>query len=343
MAWNAGIHDVVDRVAHVPVIDDLRAAGLLTEAEHASAVARLRASRDWAGPADVLLLVLGAVLLLAGVVFFFAWNWNAIPKGARLGIVEAGIIVCFAASLRTSDLPQRVLMFAASVLVGVFLAVAGQIYQTGADPWTLFAAWAALIVPWTLAAPFPLTTLLLIAVANVAVWLCLTQQTLLAAHAYVFVVLSLLNTTALVACESTGRGRTPRGSNGNLLGPVDNASGHGGKPLRHIFLLGALAPVTFGVVAVLVEPHRFDAAWLNLLVWAAVGAASVYGYRTLRPDLAALSFTALSICTVTLTFIGKYMLTWKDPVTFLLFTLVCVAVFAGAVYVLRRALPSEAA
>ena len=312
----------MNRVAHVPTLDDLQAAGLLTDAEHTSAVARLRADRDWARPADVLLLVLGALLLLAGVVFFFAWNWNAIPKLARLGIVETGLIFCFAASLKTSDLTQRVLILAASVLVGVFLAVVGQIYQTGADPWRLFAAWALLITPWTFAAPFSITTLLLVTVTNLAVWLFYAQEAGPSLHATAFLALSVVNAGALAACEATE---------------------HGGKPVRHVLVLGALAPVTLGVVNGIVAPRSADLVMGNVLVWMALTAASGYGYRSLRPDVTALSFVALGICTVLLTFIGNLMLVGGDPGTFLLFTFICVAVFATAVYVLRRALPRGAA
>ena len=32
-------------------------------------------------------------------------------------------------------------------MIGSFLALVGQIYQTGADPWQLFAIWTALIIP----------------------------------------------------------------------------------------------------------------------------------------------------------------------------------------------------
>ena len=42
-------------------------------------------------------------------------------------------------------------LIAASVLVGVLLAVIGQVYHTGADAYSLFAAWTLLILPWTLA------------------------------------------------------------------------------------------------------------------------------------------------------------------------------------------------
>ena len=42
----------------------------------------------------------------------------------------------------------QVLLIAGSVLTGVLLAVIGQAYQTGADVFELFVAWAVLILPW---------------------------------------------------------------------------------------------------------------------------------------------------------------------------------------------------
>ena len=38
------------------------------------------------------------------------------------------------------------------MLVGGLLALIGQTYQTGADPWQLFALWALLALPWCLGA-----------------------------------------------------------------------------------------------------------------------------------------------------------------------------------------------
>src|SRR5690606_13311387 len=38
----------------------------------------------------------------------------------------------------------------AAVTTGGLLALVGQIYQTGADPWELFLLWAVLLIPWLL-------------------------------------------------------------------------------------------------------------------------------------------------------------------------------------------------
>lgn len=97
---------------------------------------------------DRLLLGLGVGLLLIGTVFLVAYNWQEVPKLGKLGLVEAVLVACFATA-GWRGLDSRVgnaALIAGSVVVGVFLAVFGQIYQTGADPWELFAGWAALIV-----------------------------------------------------------------------------------------------------------------------------------------------------------------------------------------------------
>ncbi|MFP4599556.1 MAG: DUF2157 domain-containing protein [Persicimonas sp.] len=100
----------------------------------------------WASRA---LLFFGAALVLAGIIFFFAFNWADLPGLAKLSLVEVGFVACLAgATLRgTERISSRVLLVAAAVLVGVFLAVFGQIYQTGADPWQLFALWSVLMLP----------------------------------------------------------------------------------------------------------------------------------------------------------------------------------------------------
>ena len=98
------------------------------------------------------LLFLGLGLTLSGVVFFFAYNWEGMHRLLKLSMIEAGIIGALITALISglSGLRGKLALLVASVLVGVFLAVYGQIYQTGADAWQLFAGWAGLIAAWTL-------------------------------------------------------------------------------------------------------------------------------------------------------------------------------------------------
>jgi uncharacterized membrane protein len=90
---------------------------------------------------------LGAGLFASGVVTFVAYNWAALGRFARLGLVQGLLVaaVVGAARLR-SRLASQIVLSLGAVLVGALLAVYGQTYQTGADPFELFLLWAALIV-----------------------------------------------------------------------------------------------------------------------------------------------------------------------------------------------------
>ena len=122
------------------------------------------------------LLLLGAGLVLSGVVSFFAFNWAALGTFAKLGLIAFAMAACAVAALRRPDtLVARVLLFSAAVLAGALLAVYGQAYQTGADPWGLFGVWALLILPWAFAACFTPLWLLVIALVDVAHGLYVAQ------------------------------------------------------------------------------------------------------------------------------------------------------------------------
>ncbi len=99
------------------------------------------------------LLVLGASHLLAGIVFFFAYNWDDLSPFAKFALLQAGLVISVVAALRVKiETPAgQTLLIAASVFAGVLFAVIGQVYQTGADAYELFTAWSVLILPWAIA------------------------------------------------------------------------------------------------------------------------------------------------------------------------------------------------
>ena len=156
----------------------IEAAGLPADtAARVLALASRTPSRgEWQRFLGAALLLLGAGLVLSGVVSFFAFNWAALGRFTKMGIVASAIAACALGALpRPGTLVARVLLFAASVLVGALLAVFGQTYQTGADPWGLFAVWALLILPWALAACFTPLWLLVVALLDVAFGLYVGQ------------------------------------------------------------------------------------------------------------------------------------------------------------------------
>jgi len=106
----------------------------------------------WGQWADRLSLVVGATLMLAGVIFFFAFNWKDMAGWQKLGLINLGLVACLVGAVgRGLDhVVGQALAIGASVLVGVFMAVFGQIYQTGADAYQLFMMWSILIFPWVM-------------------------------------------------------------------------------------------------------------------------------------------------------------------------------------------------
>jgi hypothetical protein len=57
------------------------------------------------------------------------------------------------------------------VLLGALFAVIGQVYQTGADAWELFAAWALLILPWVAVSRSAAHWMVWLTVTGLAIWL----------------------------------------------------------------------------------------------------------------------------------------------------------------------------
>ncbi|GGX43832.1 DUF2157 domain-containing protein [Saccharospirillum salsuginis] len=107
---------------------------------------------DWYRFLDRLLLWMASLALAASVVFFVAYNWDAWGRFARFGIVEVAILLAVAAYVRWEHhrIAAQAALLAATLSLGALLALVGQVYQTGADPWQLFFAWAVLMLPWAL-------------------------------------------------------------------------------------------------------------------------------------------------------------------------------------------------
>ncbi|WP_020405351.1 DUF2157 domain-containing protein [Hahella ganghwensis] len=123
------------------------------------------------------LLVIGCALILAGITSFFAFNWADLHRFAKFTLIEAGIIggITVAWHRGIDSLAGRAALFASAFLVGTFLAVFGQTYQTGADPYGLFLGWSILILPWVLIGRQPALWMLLAVLVNLSTILFWTE------------------------------------------------------------------------------------------------------------------------------------------------------------------------
>ncbi len=116
---------------------------------------------------------LGVLALAAALVFFIAYNWAEMGRYAKFAIVQLVMLVAIAVYTKWPDKPvlSPALLVGATVSLGVLMALFGQTYQTGADPWNLFFGWAVLMLPWALIGNSPVLWLVFIALINLAILL----------------------------------------------------------------------------------------------------------------------------------------------------------------------------
>ncbi len=202
----------LDRRAAPEQLRVLRRGGLLSEAGYRRALELLGETPPpaaWRRFLSDTLLSLGAALSLSGVIAAVAWNWNALGRSGRLGLVEGGVLVSALVAWRTDpEAPAgTIALLAASTLAGAGLAVCGQTYQTGAASWELFRTWALVILPWVLTGRLPALWCLELALVNIAGALWAQQvadpETL---APYTFIALALLNLGAWLGWERAAAG-----------------------------------------------------------------------------------------------------------------------------------------
>ena len=119
------------------------------------------------------LMIYAVTLMIAGIASFFAYNWSELDRFAKFGLLEIAITACIFTAwfMKLDSLAGKVAFFAAGFLVGVLMAVFGQTYQTGADPYSLFLGWALLITPWASISRQPGLWLLLAVLLNLTLML----------------------------------------------------------------------------------------------------------------------------------------------------------------------------
>lgn len=134
-----------------------------------------RPAAHWRDFLATLGLFAGVLLFSSGLIFFFAYNWDSLSRFTRLGIAASALVTSVGLTLcaRPGGWAWRAGALLVCMCMGALLALIGQIYQTGADIWQLFATWAALMLPVVLGTRTQELWLLWLAVAGLALgrWL----------------------------------------------------------------------------------------------------------------------------------------------------------------------------
>lgn len=318
-----------DTKATIRIIRKLHQDGLLNEVAFDAARSLLRPASVWLAWARRMLLFFGSTLVLAGVIFFFAYNWAQMGRFLKFALIEAGIVACIiAASLRGFlRLSGKVLLLSASVLVGVLLAVYGQTYQTGADAYELFMGWAILIFGWVLVSEFAALWMVWIILLNTGAILY-WQQVGHPSHSIPYGLLCLatacFNSIALALYE---------------VGGSYGLKWLSGRWYRGILFAGILVALSIPTLHVIWIPEGIKSA--TVFAAAGWGVAAVCGYACYRlklHDMIPIALVVSNVCLILLALIAKGLFTrasGNEAGLFLLFSLIILAVVSGAVFLLR--------
>jgi uncharacterized membrane protein len=271
---------------------------------------------SWQRFLDQLLLWLGALMLAAGVIYFLAYNWNDLGRYAKFGLVEVLLVAALVVVWRLGldGIAGKVTLLAASLFVGGLLALIGQTYQTGADTFELFAAWAVLILPWVLVGRLPALWLVWLGLLNAAVIFYYVIFGGLFGMVFspekLMWVLFALNTAALVIWEII-------------------ATRHAQERWALRILATASGALATALAIYSVAEFRGDNG-LGLMAWAVYFAVAYAVYRHMFLDIYVLAGGVLSVIVVVTTFLATHMMKSGDPAGAFLFIGLVVIALSGA-------------
>jgi uncharacterized membrane protein len=240
-------------------------------------------------------------------------------------MVEGGIVLAIIAYCRfdRSLAAGKVSLLVATICLGVLLALYGQTYQTGADPWQLFFNWALLMLPWAIIGRFAALWIVWIVLMNTSIilyfrafqgifrfmsgseiemlWLTFIFNT------FLFATWQLLAETRLWLSE---------------------------RWAIRLLAMGSGVPLTWLVIHAIFSGR--DGVILPGLAWVAWMACMYVFYRKIKPDLFMLAGCCLSTITVAVCFLSEHLLKSSSAGSFLLLALMVVGMGAGAAFWLKN-------
>ncbi len=281
--------------------------------------------KSWRIFINNLLLWLGGLALAFAVLFFIAYNWGDIGRFGKFGMVEGFIVLAIIAFCKFGDnaTASKVSLLVATICLGVLLALYGQTYQTGADPWQLFFNWALLMLPWTIIGRFPAIWIVWVVLMNTSIvlyhqafrgifWLMSGSETDMLWLIFIF------NTLLLVVWEFLAE------------------SWHWLSERWAIRLLATVSGVSLTWLVLHAIFTRSDGSFLPGLVWVIWLVSMYFIYRKIKPDLFMLAGCCLSVITVVVSFLGKHMLKSGAAGSFLFLALLVIGMGAGAAFWLKK-------
>lgn len=316
-----------ERLAGRDEIDQLTEAGHLTARARDAAlnIAGVTPNRhDWNQFLSRLFLLLGVTFLIAAAGFFVAYNWDDLGRFAKIGLLEIIVAAGAIAAIvwTPGDLRSRAALLAAVLATGPLLAYIGQTYQTGADNYELFRAWALATLPWVLVARWrPLwCAWMLIVDVSVTLYFGDAWRPLanLAPHTSGTLTVLLMNAAGLVLLEQFAKF-------------IDGA----GRSAERFAIASIIATALFIYLSFLLE-RSTSAQWQ---VWVPLLAmAALWGwYRLRHVDMVALSLWCFAAITAVLCTMGHLMINnHTESFSFLAIGVAAISLSAWAAFWLRQ-------
>jgi len=281
---------------------------------------------SWLNFIDRLLLWSGTLMTTAGVIFFFAYNWNELPNMAKFALVQGLIIASILTIWRLGidSAGGKAGLFAGSIFVGALLALIGQIYQTGADTYELFTAWAVLIFPWILISRLSALWLFWIGLVNISLIL----------------YYSIFGGLFGLLFSSNGLGWSLLVVNTLALVVWQGLAIKGVSWLDERWAIRLLAVVSGVLLTTLTLEYIFDSRnghIFEFLAWPIWMAAAYWFYRKVHVDIFILAGGVLSGIVVVSSLLGRALLnTDVNEGSFLLIGLVVIGLSAAGATWLKR-------
>ena len=310
--------------------------------------------RTWLDFFNKALLIIGAVALVLSLVFFIAYNWQNLGKIGKFALVEGALAITIALYVSLSfrrqfQLIRQLLLLIASIITGSLLALFGQIYQTGADTWQLFFAWAILITPWVVIARFPALWLLWLGLINAFLLLYLDVANLQfikysLQNISQVAILALFNFIAFYSWLIGFDNKTSsipylfhrinvKKSTAQINSAQTNSSLHWST-----YVVGFLSTffMTYLAIVTVFDNGNIWATLIATLLWLGWCGFMLWQFYQRRLDLLMLTYLSFSIITVVMFWVGKWLLDDFEGGGFLLLALLLIGMSSSAVMWLRK-------
>ena len=311
--------------------------------------------RTWLDFFDKALLIVGAVALVLSLVFFIAYNWQNLGKIGKFALVEGALAITIALYVsltfrRQFQLIRQLLLLIASIITGSLLALFGQIYQTGADTWQLFFAWAILITPWVVIARFPALWLLWLGLINAFLLLYLDVANLQFISHHLqnisqVAVLALFNFIAFYSWLIGFDNKAPVSTSylfhrisakkptAQINSAQTNSSLHWSA-----YVVGLLSTffITYLAIVTVFDNGNIWATLIATIVWLGWCGFMLWQFYQRRLDLLMLTYLSFSIIIVVMFWVGKWLLDDFEGGGFLLLALLLIGMSSSAVMWLRK-------